>query len=350
MKLAIINYTHFGERNDSPFFLEQSFKFFDEVFFPYLKKNKIKNVLHLGDLLDRRKYINFNTLSQMRKRFLEPLIENKINTYITIGNHDTYYKNTNSLNSLRELFNNESNYIKILETPEVLNFDDTCIGMVPWIAKDNETQCLKFIKDCACPILVGHFEIKGFQVINGVVHQHGITEKEFSRFEMVLSGHFHIKQSKGNIHYVGTQYELNFGDESSQKGFHILDTKTRTLEFIKNPNKIFFKIKYDDTKKETQDLLNEDFSKYKNCFVKIMVMNKTKPYVFDKFVDNLYAASAQEISIIEDYQEKQIETDIDIAEDTLSIINKEIDVMENVDNKDKLKLLVKDLYMESLTL
>lgn len=350
MKIAIINDTHFGARNDSPFFLEQSLKFFEEVFFPYLKEHKIKNVLHLGDLLDRRKYINFNTLSHTRKRFLEPFIDNKINLYITVGNHDTYYKNTNSLNSLRELFYNESKYINILETPEVLNFDDTCIGMVPWIAKDNETECLKFIQTCSCPIIVGHFEIKGFQVINGVVHQHGISDKEFDRFEMVLSGHFHIKQSKGNIHYTGTQYELNFGDESSQKGFHILDTKTRTLEFIKNPNKIFYKIKYDDTKQETKDLLEEDILKYKNCFVKIIVANKTKSYVFDKFIDKLYSVSAQEISIIEDYQEKQAETDIDIAEDTLSIINKEIDIMENVENRDKLKLLVKDLYMESLTL
>lgn len=350
MKIAIINDTHFGARNDSPFFLEHSLKFFEEVFFPYVKEHKIKNVLHLGDLLDRRKYINFNTLSSMRKRFLDPLIKEKIHTYITIGNHDTYYKNTNSLNSLRELFYKESDYIHILEEPEVLNFDKVCIGIVPWIAKDNEDTCLKFMKKCKCPIIVGHFEIKGFQVINGVIHPHGITDKQFSRFEMVLSGHFHIKQSKGNIHYLGTQYELNFGDESSQKGFHVLDTETRLLEFIKNPNKIFFKIKYDDTTEETKKLVEEDITKYKNCFVKIIVANKSKPYVFDKFVDSLYAASAQEISIIEDYQEKQIENDIDIAEDTLSIINKEIDIMENVDNKDKLKILVKDLYMESLTL
>ena len=70
----------------------------------------------------------------------------------------------------------------------------------------------------------------------------------------------------------------------------------------------------------------------------------------DKFVDSLYAVPVQEVSIIEDYQEKQTETDIDIAEDTLSIINKEIDSLENIENKTKLKVLVKDLYMESLTL
>ena len=350
MKIAIINDTHFGARNDSPFFLEHSLEFFEQVFFPYLKQNKINNVLHLGDLLDRRKYINFNTLSQVRNRFFAPLVENKINTYITVGNHDTYYKNTNSLNSLRELFYNENNLIRIIERPEELNFDGLCIGMVPWIAKDNETECLNFIQSCSCPIVVGHFEIKGFQVINGVVHQHGITEKEFNRFEMVLSGHFHMKQEGRNIHYLGTQYQLNFGDVNCVKGFHVLDTDTRELTFIENPNKIFHTIKYDDTTQETQQLLSEDPSKFKNCFMKIIVSNKTKPFVFDKFIDSLYTVPAQEISIIEDYQEKLIESDIDVAQDTLSIINNEIDLLEGIENKSKLKVLLKDLYMESLTL
>jgi DNA repair exonuclease SbcCD nuclease subunit len=350
MKIAIINDTHFGARNDSPFFLEQSLEFFEKTFFPYLKEHGIKTVLHLGDLLDRRKFINFNTLAQVKKRFFTPFIDNEINIHITVGNHDTYYKNTNSLNSLRELFYKESSFIHIHENPIELNFDGLCIGMVPWIAKDNEQECLSFIKKCKCPIVVGHFEIKGFQVINGVVHPHGITEKEFNRFEMVLSGHFHMRQNGKNIYYLGTQYQLNFGDANTSKGFHVLDTDTRELKFIKNPIETFHTIKYDDEKETTKKLLSSDVSNYKNCFIKIIVSNKTKPYDFDKFIDSLYAVPVQEVSIIEDYQEKQTETDIDIAEDTLSIINKEIDSLENIQNKTKLKVLVKDLYMESLTL
>jgi hypothetical protein len=159
-----------------------------------------------------------------------------------------------------------------------------------------------------------------------------------------------MKQEGRNIHYLGTQYQLNFGDVNCVKGFHVLDTDTRELTFIENPNKIFYTIKYDDTTQETQQLLSEDPSKFKNCFMKIIVSNKTKPFVFDKFIDSLYAVPVQEISIIEDYQEKLIESDIDVAQDTLSIINKEIDLLEGIENKSKLKVLLKDLYMESLTL
>ena len=54
MKIAIINDTHFGVRNDHQGFLDYMFQFFDEQFFPYLIENDIKTVFHLGDVFDRR--------------------------------------------------------------------------------------------------------------------------------------------------------------------------------------------------------------------------------------------------------------------------------------------------------
>lgn len=349
MKIAIINDTHFGIRNDSPFFLERSLEYFEKQFFTYLEENNIKDVLHLGDLFDRRKYINFNTLGQVRNRFFNKLKSLNIKIHITVGNHDTYFKNTNDLNSLSQLFSEEE-HINIIEKPTVLNFEGLCIGMVPWIAKDNEKECFDFIQNCSCPILAGHFEIAGFQVMNGVVHPTGIKENAFARFEMVLSGHFHLKQSSKNINYLGTQYQLNFGDVDSKKGFHILNTDTRVIEFIHNPNDIFHIIKYSDDTEEKVKSLDKLPDALKNCYVKLIVSKKEKPYTFDKLVDALYAAPVQEMSIIEDYQDKQSEGDIDIAEDTLSIINKEIDALEKVKDKTKLKVIIKDLYMESLTL
>lgn len=349
MKIAIINDTHFGIRNDSPFFLEYSLEYFEREFFPYLISNGITNVLHLGDLFDRRKYINFNTLSQVRDRFFNMLKQLNITIHITIGNHDTYFKNTNNLNSLTQLFSDHHN-VNIIQEPTVLDFNGLCIGMIPWIAKDNETKCFNFIQNCSCPILAGHFEIAGFQVMNGVVHPTGIQENVFNRFEMVLSGHFHLKQTNKNIHYLGTQYQLNFGDVDSKKGFHVLDTENRTLEFIHNKKDIFHIIKYSDDTDKKIKYLEKLPDSLKNCYVKIIVSKKEKPYTFDKFIDALYSSPVQELTIIEDYQEKISDTDIDVAEDTLSIINKEIDGFEKIQDKAKLKVLIKDLYMESLTL
>ena len=65
MKIAIIGDTHFGARNDSHVFLEYFMKFFGEVFFPYIETHNINTIIHLGDFLDRRKFVNFQTIQNI---------------------------------------------------------------------------------------------------------------------------------------------------------------------------------------------------------------------------------------------------------------------------------------------
>ena len=144
---------------------------------------------------------------------------------------------------------------------------------------------------------------------------------------------------------------MNFGDVGSVKGFHVLNTNTRELEFIENTNNIFNIIRYDDSIYSEKYILEElDLTKYSKSFVKIIVKCKNKPIIFDKFLDKLYNIDTEEISIIDDYAEKEENKNIDITEDTISLINKEIDVLENDLNKDRLKSIIKDLYMEALIL
>jgi len=347
MKIALINDTHFGIRNDSIFFLEQSLKYFETQFFPEIEKRGITTIIHLGDFFDRRKYINFNTLKQVRKRFLER-IEQKYQFHIIIGNHDTYFRNTNEVNALKELFRGYDNII-LYDEPKQVQFKELSVSFIPWINDSNLTEYTNYIAKTNSSVLMGHLEIEGFEVISGVNSPVGIKRNIFDKFEMVLSGHFHIKQSKRNIHYLGTQYQLNFGDAGVIKGFHILDTETRELEFIENTNRLFNVIRYDDTV-ITEEILEDDFSKLQGTFVKVLVQTKNKPLLFDKFMEKLYNVDTQELTIIDDFGEKQENKSIDITEDTLSIINKEIDLLENDLNKTKLKLTVKDLYMEALTL
>ena len=58
MKIALITDTHFGARNDSLLFLDFFRKFYENIFFPTLKERGIKEIIHLGDVVDRRKFIN----------------------------------------------------------------------------------------------------------------------------------------------------------------------------------------------------------------------------------------------------------------------------------------------------
>ena len=94
MTVALITDTHFGARNDNQIVQSHINQFFGEVFFPYLEEHNIKDVVHLGDLMDKRKTVSFLTLNNLRKNFMDRLHDNTIMTHILVGNHDSYYKNT----------------------------------------------------------------------------------------------------------------------------------------------------------------------------------------------------------------------------------------------------------------
>ena len=344
MKIAVIGDTHFGARGDSPLFLNHFLKFFEEQFFPYLKEHGITKVLHLGDLFDRRKFINFNTLHHTKKRFVEWFETNGVELHCILGNHDVFYKNTNRLNSPKEVLGECHSSFHLYEEPTEVRFNGATILMVPWLNEENKEQFLKTIKDSKATILAGHLELSGYEVMPGIKFNEGMSDKFLEKFDMVLSGHFHSKSSKGNVHYLGTQYQMTSIDTNEVKGFHILDTETRELQFIQNPMKMFHNVEW------RNGTLIEGFdpARYKGTYVKVLVYEKKSETKFDQFLDSLYAAEPASVSIVEDLSDRvREEGEVDISEDTLSLINKEIDGMET-ENKEELKNIVRELYMESL--
>ena len=329
-------------------FLDYFMKFFENVFFPYLKENDITTIIHAGDLMDRRKFVNFNVLNQVRNRFVKYIKDNNIEMHCILGNHDVYYRNTNEVNSLRELFNND---IKIYEDPTVINFDGLDIALLPWVNKENEKESLDFINNAPAPIMVGHLEIQGYDVIRGVQYNSGMNPKLFSRYEKVLTGHFHCRQEHGNIYYMGTQYQITFADIEEKKGFHIFDTDTRDIEFIENPYQMFHKLSYNDEDGPVE-LDKLDLSYLKDSYVRLDIESKKHAYSFDSFMDKLYDVGVAKITTIEESFDSEWtkEEIVDLAQDTVTLINNEIDLIDEVEDKTRMKKLIKDLYMESLSL
>ncbi len=346
MKVGVITDTHFGARNDAEIFSEYFYRFIDGVFLPYLETHDIKTVLHLGDLVDRRKYINFKTLQRLRTRFMKALQDRGIEVHFVLGNHDVFFKNTSELNSTTELFTGLDN-LTIYSEPAVIELDGLEIGLVPWINRSNYDDTIKFLETATSEILMGHFEIQGFEVYKGVKFDSGLTRDVFKRFEAVYSGHFHHKQVKGNITYLGSPFQITFSDLGSTKGFHVFDTETREMEFIENPCSMFHKFLYDDLKNDYDT--TKDRSQYKNTYVKIVVVNKTKPYIFERFIDAFYDAGVANLSIVEDFgvDDGLVEV-LDLELDTMTLIENEIDSIEHLEKPDKLKQLIQSLYVEAL--
>lgn len=350
MKIAILGDTHFGARGDSLDFHKYFEKFYDEIFFPYLIENKIDTVIQMGDLFDRRKFINFNSLYLARKYFFDRLKENNINLYALVGNHDVAYKNTLEVNSPSLLLNEYDN-IFLAEEFWTEDFDGVKIDIVPWICDENEDAIFEKMKESKAQICLGHFEIAGFEMDRGNVCDHGLDKNVLKKYDIVLSGHFHHKSTDGNITYVGTPYEMTWSDYNDPKGFHIFDTHTREMDFIRNPFQMFNKVVYDDGETDFEYWKSYDFASLKNTYVKVVVLNKQNPYLFDHVLDNLYKVGICDISIVEDFTDVLVDTDqeiIDQAEDTMTILSKYIDNLTLDVEPDKLKNIMRELYVEAL--
>ena len=350
MKLAILNDTHCGTRNSSDIFLDNAEKFYRDVFFPYLLEHSIQHIVHLGDYYDNRKFINFRALNRNRNAFLKPLRDLGITMDIIRGNHDTYYKNTGELNSLKELLGHYMNEVTIIQKPTVMEYGSLKMGLVPWIDDECEKESMDFLANAKCDWIGGHFDIVGYEMLRGIRCEHGIDKSVFKRFEKVLSGHFHVKSEQDNITYLGAQMEFFWNDAHDNKYFHILDTETRELTAIRNPHTLFHRIRYDDT---NTDYLHHPLDEVDNKFVKVVVVNKSDSFTFDRFIDRINNRDILELKIAENFNEfigSNVDDESVSVDDTPTLLNSYIDAVDTDLDKDRIKTEMSKLMTEAQAL
>ena len=342
MKICLLGDTHFGVRNDSKAFHKYYEKFY-EMFFEYIDNNKIEYIIQLGDLFDRRKYINFLTLSESKKYFFDRIESKGIRLISLLGNHDIFWKESLSVNSPELLLQNY-NYIDIIHNPNTIRCGGISIDIIPWICKENEQEILEFISKSNSKICMGHFELAGFEMMKGIPNHDGTDAKFLTKYEKVFSGHYHTASSKGNITYLGTPYELTWIDYGDPKGFYIFDTDTLEIEFVKNEMTMFHKIYYNDTE---DNKINLDELEEK--IIKLIVVNKTDYKKFDTLVDDIYKKNPTELKIIEDLSEFEtsaLDENINL-EDTMTLLSEYVDGLETDADKQRLKTLLRELYVEA---
>lgn len=351
-KIAIITDTHWGVRNDSPVFLDYFKKCVDEFFLPTIKEQGVTHIIHMGDLVDRRKYVNINTAKRLREDFLQKLL---LPTKVIGGNHDEYYKDTYSVNALDELLGNRYPNIQAVLTPQTITIDGCEIFLLPWITKDNELESYEALEKTTATICMGHLELEGFEFYRGQVSDHGWNHHIFRRFMKVYSGHYHHRSIRDNVQYIGAFSEHIWSDYNDPRGFVIFNTEDHSEEFFRNPFTIFNMIAYDDVK--DTDILNTinntDYSKYKDTFVRVVCGNKTNPYAFDMLLDKLYKETPVDISIVEDvslFTDSSPEDVVDQTQDTPTILDSYIEGLTLPVSSDKMKVYMRDVYLEAINL
>ena len=342
MKVAIITDQHFGARKGADYIHKYFKKFYDNVFFPYLEKNKIDTVINMGDTFDNRRNIDIQSLEWTKVNYFDRLQKLGVTVHTVVGNHDIYYKDTNDVNSV-DLLLREYNNIIVYTEPTTINVGGLDILLLPWITEENKLQTLEMMDNTSADVIMGHLELNGFVATRGHTMEHGMDTSIFDKFYRVYSGHYHTRSDNGKIYYLGNPYEMFWNDVNDPRGFHLFDTKTIEHTPVNNPYRLFYNIYYEDTNYKLFDT-----REYKDKIVKVVVKKKTDQKQFEKFIDKLYNSGIQDLKIIENFVlTESSDFEVEETENTIGILNRYIDESEFEGDKTLIKGILQQIYTEA---
>lgn len=176
----------------------------------------------LGDLLDNKEVIRGKCLNDYYHYFRD----SKLKHVVLVGNHDWFSLECkeHSLELLKELPN-----VTVVDRPTKI--DDALF--LPYY--HDLSAFRKAIEEDDSRILIMHQGVNGFDFGNGFIEDKGLELTEIGKYELVVSGHFHKFQRKGNLLYPGTPFTHSFGESDQEKFIATLDPVSLKMEFIKTP-------------------------------------------------------------------------------------------------------------------
>ena len=198
---------HYGLKQNSRQHLKDCHNYID-WFIAEAKARDCETCIFLGDWHHHRASINIATMNATIKD-LKKLNDNFEKVYFITGNHDLYYRDKREMNSI-EYARDLSNFVMVDDM-----FEQDDVAIIPWLVGDD----YKTVSKMKCKYMFGHFELPYFKM-NAMVEMPdhgGINDKMLSGPEYVFSGHFHKRQYKNNIHYIGNAFPHNYADVSDNE-------------------------------------------------------------------------------------------------------------------------------------
>ena len=239
----------------------------------YCATNDIKDIVIAGDIFEKSTKIKNEAFLPLFFKFME-MRDNGFNLIFILGNHDIYNVDNNSL---VEAF---SPFGKVVKNFERIEMYDRVFDLLAYTKDEDD------IPD-GDDVLITHLSIASFTFDNKyhVNEKVAFSPSLFENYKVVFTGHFHRPQNKKNVVYMGSPYQMNFGECGQEKGFVVFDTETGKWK----------REIYDDAPKYLR-IKAEDFKKVdvSNCFVEVEIEQKIDNFVKLKHI--LYEKGALDVS------------------------------------------------------
>lgn len=356
LETGLLQDLHLGVRNGSAAFREFHMMYLLEYALPYFHSKGITTVLSGGDVMDSRRSLLALDRHWIVNKLIPKLKEFNITIFALCGNHDSGLKDSLEVNWINWLAAESDGYIVEISKPQDLTVGDCTYAMIPWICKDNYEETLKYIENTDATIAIMHAELEGFSM-GGSLCTHGTIDANLlSKFDQVLSSHFHCQSKRGNIEYLGTNFDLTWGDyeDCTIKGITTINNLTQHKTFLPNPEgmSIFKVLEYNHSditstkvgKKWLDKSYLEDTLHLKNKVVRIEVTDRSNSSHYKAFLNTLRLIDCVNFNVLDLTKEVEtFEQDVTVEEfklSTLEVLLDKVDLTEGINHDgvaDKLK-------------
>ena len=288
-KAACFTDIHYGLKQNSRLHLDDCRRFV-KWFIAEAKARDCETCIFLGDWHHHRASVNVATMNASI-RDLKLLNESFEKVYFILGNHDLYYRDKRELNSI-EYARDLSNFVMIDE-----HFLQDDVAIIPWLVGKEYKKVAKM----QCKYMFGHFELPYFKM-NAMVEMpdhDGIKAEMLNGPEYVYSGHFHKRQYKNNIHYMGNAFPHNYADVADdERGAMFLEWggEPQYVNWTEGPKYRVFTLK--QLLDDHQNLLDE--YTYSRVKLDVSISYEEANFVREKFAEQYGVRELQLIPIKEE--------------------------------------------------
>jgi len=297
-KVACFTDLHIGLKSNSTTHNQDCEEFID-WFIAKAKQEGAETCICLGDWSHNRNSLTLPSLN-VSIRCLEKLGKAFDQFFWFPGNHDLFYKDKRDIHS--------SEFAKHIPGVTVIDKVTTIsdVTLVPWLVGE-EWKTISKIKS---KYMFGHFELPLFYM-NAMVQMpdHGELQLDsFNSYELGFSGHFHKRQSRGNMHYIGNAFPHNYSDAwDDERGMMVLEWGGQPEYFTWDAQPTFRTVKLSQLLNNADTILKP--KQHLRVSLDIDISFEEATFIKEKYIKEY---NIREITLIPEKKSIEINTQLDV--------------------------------------